>query len=108
VTFSASSYGARLALQEICQVYAADRRMYPDAYPVVKLTTKTRPNKHYGPIKGPWFEVVGWATPENIRAGRKAAKAGQKPTATRKAPAPVDFGKELNDAVPDWGEKKTA
>jgi hypothetical protein len=107
VTFSGSSYGAHLALQDICRVYAAERQMHPDAYPVVQLTTKTRQNKHYGAIKGPWFNVVGWATPDNVRAGRKAtapvAKVEQKPKAA-KSKAPADFGKQLNDAIPDWGK----
>ena len=85
MTLSGSSYGLELALKEICRAYSAEAALHPDAYPVVGLSTKTRPNKNWGPIKGPWFDVHGWASVEDVRAGRKAQAALAKPKAKARA-----------------------
>ena len=74
VTLSGSSYGLHLALKEICRIYSSDKSQHPDCFPVVQLTTRTRQHKSYGAIKGPWFEVVGWASVEDT-AGRKSQAA---------------------------------
>jgi hypothetical protein len=96
VTFSGSSFGAQIALKEICRVYSADNHRFPDAFPVVELTTKTRQHKTYGSIKGPWFNIVGWATVEDVKAGKKGG-------AKAKAPTKVETEAELNDELPgDW------
>jgi hypothetical protein len=81
VTFTGTSWGAQLALKELCRVYGAEAHHFADCFPVVTLTTKNRPHKTYGQIKGPWFEVVGWATPEDVRQGRKAAPKPSIPVA---------------------------
>ena len=99
VTFSGSSYGTALALKEICRVYSAEVALHPGALPVVKLTRKTRPHKQWGTIPGPWFEIVGWATVEDIKAGRKSQAALAKPKKKAKA-QPV--AAEINDELPDW------
>ena len=65
----------------------------------MQLTTKTRQHKSYGAIKGPWFEVVGWASVEDIEAGRKSQAALAKPKKKAKA-KPV--AAEINDELPDW------
>ena len=65
----------------------------------VKLTRKTRPHKQWGTIPGPWFEIVGWATVEDIKAGRKSQAALAKPKKKAKA-QPV--AAEINDELPDW------
>jgi hypothetical protein len=70
----------------------------------VELTTKTRKDKNYGNIVGPWFEVVGWATLEDVRAGRKTAAAKPKPEPVA-VTAPVQASPDLSDALPDWGKK---
>jgi hypothetical protein len=99
VTFSSASYGASLALKEICKIYSAESHLHEDAFPVVELATRTRQNKHYGPIKGPWFEVVGWATVEDVKAGRKAGAAVREPKAAKaKSPATAS----IQDELPDW------
>jgi hypothetical protein len=54
-----------------------------------------RPNKTYGPIKGPWFEVQGWATVDDVRAGRKTKAAAKKVEAK-------PIAAELNDDLPNW------
>jgi hypothetical protein len=96
VTFSGSSYGAQLALKELCGIYAKDRHLYPDAFPVVALSTKSRMSKAYGKIVGPWFEVQGWASLEDVRAGRKRkAKAAKAPK--------QGFDEAVGDTLPNWG-----
>jgi len=104
VTLGGSSYGLSLALKDICGIYSAEARLHPDAYPVVTLTTKTRQHKSFGPIKGPWFDVVGWATPDDVKAGRKTAGPARvaKAKAPKAKPVP-DVAAELNDEMPDWG-----
>ena len=97
VTFSGSSFGAQIALKEICRTYSADKHRFPDAFPVVQLTTKTRQHKSYGSIKGPWFEVVGWASVEDVKAGKKAGKKAKVPT---KAETETAIDDSLNDPVP--------
>jgi hypothetical protein len=100
VTFSGSSQGTAIALREICRVYSAEAALHPGAFPVVKLTRKTRPHKQYGTIPGPWFTVEGWATVEDIRAGRKSQAAIAKPRKAKAKPVAA----ELNDELPDWGK----
>ena len=70
-----------------------------DAFPVVELTTKTRPHKTYGSIKGPWFNIVGWATVEDVKSGKKGG-------AKAKAPTKVETEAELNDELPVTGDEK--
>jgi hypothetical protein len=96
--FSASSWGAQLALQDLCGRYSAEK---PGAelYPVVDLTTKVRPNKkHGGNIIGPWFAVIGWATIEDVKAGRKAGAGTAKPAAPVEAPMPTAAPKPARKA----------
>jgi hypothetical protein len=96
LTFTSSAWGAQLALQDLARAYSADKHRYPDAYPVVELSTKTRQSKSYGKLKGPWFTVTGWATVEDVRAGRKTkAKA--------KVLTKEETAAELNDEIPQWG-----
>jgi len=113
VTFSSASWGAQLALKDICGAYSAEAHLHEGAFPVVELTTKTRQNKHFGAIKGPWFEVVGWATVEDVRAGRKVGAASSKlkngktktqASGTLKGEPKPDAEEELSDPLPaNWG-----
>jgi hypothetical protein len=95
LTFSSTAWGAKLALQDLAFVYKDERHLYPDAYPIVDLTTKTRNSRSYGLIKGPWFNVVGWTTVADVRTGRKKKL---KPV----PPRPPAVGEALDDALPDW------
>jgi hypothetical protein len=105
-TFSSSAWGGQLALKEICKVYAAEAPLHDGAFPVVELTTRTRQNKNYGAIKGPWFDVVGWATVEDVRAGRKVGAALKKTEAAPKAKARAKTkpttAEVISDELPDW------
>jgi hypothetical protein len=97
VTFSGSSYGTQLALKDVCRTYSADAHLYPGALPIVALSTRTRTSKTYGKIIGPWFDVQGWATLEDVRAGRKKkAKA--------KAAPREGFNEAIGDELPSWGK----
>jgi hypothetical protein len=96
LTFSSSAWGAQIALQTLAGAYGLDKHLYPGAYPIVELTTKSRQSKSYGKIVGPWFNVVGWATPEDVRAGKKTTVQAKKVTAK-------EVAAELNDELPDWG-----
>ena len=93
LTFSGGSYGAKLACQAICQAYIAEPHG-PDTYPVVELGTKSRVSQAYGKIVGPWFEVKGWATVEDVKTGRKSGAA------TLAKPAPVAKAKAKPKAKP--------
>ena len=76
LTFTSNSHGGRLALQDLCGTYAADRHLHEGQFPVVTIEVNSRRTK-YGQVKGPRFGVVGWASIEDVRAGRKAPKAKQ-------------------------------
>ena len=75
--------------------------------PVVSLEVTKRNSPQYGVIKGPRFEVQGWASEEDVRAGRKskaAAKPAEKPEP--KQPTKAEMEAELDDEIPNWGSKK--
>jgi hypothetical protein len=95
-TFVGSSFGAHIMLQEVCRTYAAEMHAYPDQFPVMGITTKTRQSKSFGPIKDPWLDLVGWASVDDVRSGKKAA-AG--------APGKAKAGDVIRDEVPDWSVK---
>ena len=98
LTFSGGSYGTELGLKALSGVYAAERSQHPGTYPVVELATAPWTSKRYGKQIRPDFPVVGWATVEDVKAGRKAQAALAKPK--KKAKAKV--AAEINDELPDW------
>ena len=101
LTFSGSSHGTELGLKELSGTYAAARSQHPGAYPVVELATAPWTSKHYGKQVRPDFPVVGWATVEDVKAGRKAQATLAK--SKRKAKA-TPIAAELNDELPaGWG-----
>jgi hypothetical protein len=112
VTFTSQSWGGSLALKDMCRVYAIDAAQHPDAFPVVSLAVRSRPHKAYGQIKGPWFLVQGWASVDDVKAGRKALRAEPigpgpakqseaAPRAKAKAkPKPTSVTTEIDDAIP--------
>ena len=99
VTFSGGSFGAQLALKEMCRVFSTNGQT--DTYPVVELGTKARVSKNYGRIVGPWFTVVGWATIDDMKAGRKAG-GGKAAGGKRKQKAVAASKDDLNDELPNW------
>lgn len=66
---------------------------------MVELRTATWVSKHYGKQVRPDFPIVGWATAEDVKAGRKRAAGKGKP----KPKATTPIADELNDALPNWG-----
>jgi hypothetical protein len=64
-TFSASSKGGRDAISDLCRDYSKEKRKQKDGdsvLPIVKIGVEAydHPNKEYGRIKKPTFEIVGW------------------------------------------------
>jgi hypothetical protein len=61
-TFTTSSRGGLGALGELCKVYGRHMRTNPNDYPIVRLDVGSymHPNKSYGRIKFPKFELIGW------------------------------------------------
>ena len=100
LTFSGSSYGTELGLKELSGMYAAARSQHPDTYPVVELATAPWTSKHYGKQVRPDFPIVGWATVEDVKAGRKAQATLTK--SKRKAKAPP-LAADNDERPADWG-----
>jgi hypothetical protein len=97
-TFTSNAWGGQVALQDLCGVYGRERGNHPEQFPVVALAVKPRQTKH-GKVPGPWFEMQGWATVDDIRNGRKAgAVAKPKPKETPPAAVAVDN----TEAAPSW------
>ena len=62
-TFTSSSKGGLNALGDLCKAYGKAMRQRPTEYPIVALGVGSyqHPNRDYGRIKFPTFEIVGWA-----------------------------------------------
>jgi hypothetical protein len=58
-TFSTSSIGGRLAVEELAKQIITMRAANPDALPIVVLS-RTPMATRYGPKMRPFFQVVGW------------------------------------------------
>ena len=99
VTLSGSAYGTELALKALCRVYSAEAALHPGAYPVVNLSTAPYTSNSTVADQGRGFDIAGWATVEDVKAGRKAQAALAKPKKKAKA-KPV--AAEINDELPDW------
>lgn len=61
-TFTTSSRGGLGALGALCKTYGQEMRTKPDELPIVELDVNSynHPNKDFGRIKVPVFNVVGW------------------------------------------------
>jgi hypothetical protein len=86
-TFSTASKGGRQAVGDLCDNYGAQMRMRPDQFPVVKLLMRAydHPNKQYGEIRAPVFEIVDWAPRDEI----DSALASLSGIAKAETPQPV-------------------
>jgi hypothetical protein len=100
LTFSGSSYGTELGFKALSGAYAAERSQHPGTYPVVELATAPWTSKHYGKQVRPDFPIVGWATVEDVKAGRKAQATLTK--SKRKAKAPP-LAADNDERPADWG-----
>lgn len=104
VTLVGSSYGMEIACKEICGIYSAGRLHHPDAYPVIELATAPWMSKRYGKQIRPDFTVVGWATVEDIKAGRKVSPKPAEPKAKPKPKTKKAIANEPDHEAPaDWG-----
>lgn len=76
-TFVAGSKGGRDAVTDLCKIYGKAMRQRPGELPIIKLGVDKyqHPNKAYGWIKVPTFEVVGWAPASEFDAALQAAAA---------------------------------
>ena len=89
LTFSTTSYGGKLAWQELLEAYSDDTE-HGEAWPVVAVRTEYYDTKEHKGIARPVFEIVAWAEPwaspsgvlpgpdaeaEAPKAKKKAAKA---------------------------------
>lgn len=89
--FVTSSRGGLSALGELCKAYGRRMRTHPDEYPVIRLDfgSYMHPNKNFGRIKFPKFEIVAWTNKEpwDEAAGGDAPEAAAAAVATPEAPA---------------------
>jgi hypothetical protein len=92
-TFTTSSKGGLNALGDLCKSYGKAMAQRPDAYPVIAIGVNAydHPNRSYGRIKVPTFQVVGWAPKavfaEDASAAAPASqeRAGEEPVKKPKA-----------------------
>jgi hypothetical protein len=73
-TFSSSTVGGRVAIDELRDQIAFMRRVRPDAIPIVALQSKDMPTSFGGTKPRPHFKILGWKTrgevaPQNLLAG---------------------------------------
>ena len=61
-TFTTGSKGGRDAIGDLCKEYGKVMAQHADEYPVVAIGSDSypHPNKSFGRIKIPTFEIVGW------------------------------------------------
>ena len=87
-TFTSSSKGGLNALGDLCKAYGKAMRQRPTEYPVVAVGVGSyqHPNRDYGRIKFPTFEVVGWAS-KDVFADEATIVPGEDPE-----PAPAKKG----------------
>jgi hypothetical protein len=73
-TFSSSTIGGRIAIDELRDQIAFMRKVRPDAIPIVALQSKDMPTSFGGIKPRPYFKILGWKTrsdvgPQNLLAG---------------------------------------
>ena len=79
IIFVSSSFGGKLAIEKLVNRYAREIGAGRDlGNPIIRLGTYDRPNKEYGPIPTPQFEIVGWENPEAPLPPIKDALGGEK------------------------------
>ena len=85
-TFTTSSRGGLNALGDLCKVYGKALPQRPSEYPVIAIGVNAydHPNRSFGRIKVPTFQVVGWA-PKAVFAEDAPAVASEEPVKKVKA-----------------------
>ena len=79
------------------RAYARHRRKAPDELPRISLSSDSyqHPNREYGRIKTPLFELVGWEAKDRVLAA--LAEAGLTPAEAEPLPP---IAKDLDDEIP--------
>jgi hypothetical protein len=74
-TFATSRKGGVSAIGELAGAYGKAMRQRPDEYPIVALNVRSykHPNKNYGKIFTPKFDIVGWAPKSSFDGALNAA-----------------------------------
>jgi hypothetical protein len=91
-TFASSSKGGLGAIAKLAGAYGKNMRQKPNDFPVVALNVDSyrHPNKAYGKIFTPKFDVVGWAPKSEFADALEAAAVEQ--AAEDKAASELDEG----------------
>ena len=104
-TFATSSKGGKDAIAKLAKVFGAAQRYREDQFPVVALNQSfyMHPNKEFGKIKTPQFDLVAWTsrdeidrvllaqqggTAEDQSEQREPERVAAKPTATKTSNKP--------------------
>ncbi|MBY0395318.1 MAG: hypothetical protein K2X91_02465 [Thermoleophilia bacterium] len=106
-TFATSSKGGLGAIGKLCGAYGKAMRQRPDQFPVIALGIDSyrHPNKAYGKIYTPKFEIVGW-TGKSAFAEALAAEAAE---AAERAEDDIPFDGAVAPEPPRNGRgRKTA
>jgi hypothetical protein len=103
-TFSSSTIGGRIGIDELRDQIAFMRRVRPDAIPIVALQSKDMPTSFGGTKPRPHFKILGWKTrgdvgPQNLLAGPEQKNAFDPPTSKELLVDEVPF----DDGVPTFG-----
>ena len=97
-TFSTSSQGGHGAIGKLSRAYAHHRRKAPDELPRISLKSDSylHPDRQYGRIKVPLFELVGWEAKDRVVAA--LAETGLTPDEL--PPTAVDRSSDMDDDIP--------
>ena len=97
-TFSTSSQGGHGAIGKLSRAYAIHRRKAPDDLPRISLKSDSylHPDRQYGRIKVPLFELAGWEAKQRIV--KALAEAGL--TSDELPPTAVDRSSDMDDDIP--------
>jgi hypothetical protein len=97
-TFSTSSRGGHGAIGKLSRAYAHHRRKKPDELPRISLRGDSypHPDRQYGRIKVPLFELAGWEAKDRVVAA--LAETGLTPDEL--PPTAVDRSSDLDDDIP--------
>jgi hypothetical protein len=103
-TFSSSTIGGRIGIDELRDQIAFMRRVRPDAIPIVALQSKDMPTSFGGTKPRPYFKILGWKTrgdvgPQNLLAGPEQKDTFDPATSKELLDDEVPF----DDGVPTFG-----
>jgi hypothetical protein len=92
-TFSSSTVGGRIGIDELRDQISFMRKVRPDAIPIVSLQSKDMPTSFGGTKPRPYFKILGWKTRTDVAPQQQIA--GPKETFTEPTTEEI-----LNDDLP--------